>query len=232
MSIIHNPEDANYPGVLTNIPECVFFLKCEETGAAITTLTDAISGGTLTVVASASIAGGGIKIPSGGNSAFSGTLPALSGDFAVLALATLNATAVGSLKYSSTGQLISIASTGASIVGVDGTATIDSTTLGKKSKCYIKSDADADCYLWQEAPGTALANTLNPLAADHGAFTPGANTMQFSGITGDATVSLYGYAVFDLSGGGIEDMDIWADWILEQWNLSNMVLPKALEYIS
>ena len=71
-----NPEITISKSEVSQVPECVFWLPCDETGT-ITALIDAVSGETVTVPSSTA-SDGGVSISDSPNSAFSGTLPVIS----------------------------------------------------------------------------------------------------------------------------------------------------------
>lgn len=228
MAITHNPESAIAAidkTEIAQVPTCKFWLPCDESDDSITTLTDAVSGETVTIAA-ATASAGGIAIPNDTSAEFSGVLPALAGDFALLCMINTSEIAA-TISYGTGAQKIQF---GASSVinGASTTAALDAVAAATLTKVLIYSDITGDAYLYQAAPGAALANTLNPLG-NHGAVTPTNDILDFSAFT---TNTVYGLAVLDLATGGIpDDLVVWADWTLEQWYANNKVLPpRFTEY--
>lgn len=224
MSTVINPENPIITfskDNISEISECVFWIPCDETGA-ITTLTDAVSGGTVTIPSSTS-SDGGVIIPNSPNSVFSGTLPALSGSFAMICLVETG-DIIAAVSYGSGGQGVSISSAGSTIVGAGGTDTLDAAATTTLQKVLIYKDTTGDAYSYIGAPGAVLANTLNPVTAS-GVVTPTADELVIQAFSGDTT--LYGLAMIDLSATSVPgDIVSWSDWTMEQWAVNNKVLPN------
>ena len=227
MATVINPENSTITtskDEISQVPECVFWLPCDETGA-ITTLTDAVSGGTVTIPSSTA-SSGGVIIPNVNSAAYSGTLPALSGDFALICLVEMG-DIVASVGYGSGVERINMGSASTTVVGASGTDTLDAVPASTLSKVLLYVSTTGDSYLYASEVGSALVNTLNPASAT-GIITPSVDEMVFQALGGNTT--MYGLALLDLSANNVpSDIVVWADWTMEQWAVNNKVLPARFK---
>jgi hypothetical protein len=210
---------------MPSVTSVKFFLPCDETGVGITEVVDAVSSGIVTIGANTP-SGGAIKPPNDATNAFSETLPAVSGSFALmLVMNPLDSISTGIIYGVSAGEKVEIGTSGSSIVGADGTASLGNAvaTTGIRKYLVLSDTANDESALYQAPLNEGLVKGT-PSATAHGIVTPSDN-LAFNVFT---VPDIYGIALVEFSTASIpSDFIIWADTTMAAWGANSKVFGEG-----
>jgi hypothetical protein len=221
MATVINLEDI-HPDIADAAVIELFIKADEETGAVI--ISDAT--GNVTVASDAvTQTSGRLDVAVALNTALtSGTIaaPGAATDFAVMAVMQKVGTVDGiNIGDSSNNHYISIGTSGSSIVGATGTASLSAVTGTDPKKVLLTADASGNSVVYQAVIGAALAAGTPATYSTHGNVTTIDSVMTIDSIVGGANTRLWGllYCVFpdDLPA----DIVAMSDWMMEQWYANN-----------
>lgn len=217
-----------------NFPSLKHFFACNETSG--TTLTDSVSGNTITAAAMTFVANGVVPNPgAAANLAYSGTLTAPGTDsFVLLAVGKFNGTAA--IQYGTVASTGGIALTRAQAISLfdganecAGTAFTDGTTTTYGRANTVDNGGGAAWVTQQnfEATTTSTITTLAGVAASTAtpATIAGGIAVVDASLRFDSnTTALYGLALFTFAGALPVNTAAAVAWMTYQWANGNKVI--------
>lgn len=233
MSIVINPEDPVLtisPSEVSNAPKVKFWLPCTETGT-ISSLSEAVQGGTYTLSPTGTESNGAITIPNQIAPTYSLTQPTITGNFICLALINLDGL-IANTGMGSNNQKIQFSTGGTTVYGNSGIDNFGAFTGETLQKGLITYDTAGNGILYQAALGSDLkAAGGTPDASQNTSVDPNDEGFNFSASLGtNNDVVMYGFAIIEVDS-VTSNLIEWADWTLEQWGANNKVLPDIFREV-